>query len=164
MQAMWGGYDLQANHLLERSFATAVQAMISWPTSFLNDILIPHFGLWPSGKPCAWKNLCYHIPGYDSLTSHVIGRSSATAVQTMKWVIDMYKWEPNIQKRNVQVSVLNIQVSVLPVVLALMAGKLHNNQSSQWSMSCMWSQMALVTNVKKHVGQILNLFSTLNRK
>ena len=99
MQAMWGGYDLQANHLLERSFATAVQAMISWPTSFLNDILIPHFGLWPSGKPCAWKNLCYHIPGYDILTSHLIGRSSATAVQTMKWVIDMYKWEPNIQKK-----------------------------------------------------------------
>ena len=131
MQAMWGGYDLQANHLLERSFATAVQAMISWPTSFLNDILIPHFGLWPSGKPCAWKNLCYHIPGYDILTSHLIGRSSATAVQTMKWVIDMYKWEPNIQKRHVQVSVLNIQVSVLPVVLALMAGKLHKNQSTK---------------------------------
>ena len=69
-------------------------------------------------------------------------------------------------KQNVQVSVLNIQVSVLPVVLALMAGKLHNNQS----IKSMEHVMYVVTDgvdykrKKKHVGQILNLFSTLNRK
>jgi hypothetical protein len=48
----------------------------------------------------------------------------------------------NSKKINVQVSVLNIQVSVLPVVLALMAGKLRNNQS----INSMEHVMYVVTN------------------
>ena len=48
----------------------------------------------------------------------------------------------NSKKINVQVSVLNIQVSVLPVVLALMAGKLHNKQS----INSMEHVMYVVTN------------------